>query len=183
MIESLLVRVLNYLCAGLVGLQPWQIGLVYNHGIFWCGEAAGLLLWCLATYFPRYDLISCTWNPTLPQKDAITIIASSLQYKVLSSPSHLWYYVQVVMLDEHGLDVGSEQVAELIGDAGNTVRSSTQTLNRFLKIHIISLGHQLHNISFPVTVYGWSVAGTTLFSFSFLTGVGLFSCCFILLRW
>ncbi|KAK1367662.1 putative 23S rRNA (Pseudouridine(1915)-N(3))-methyltransferase [Heracleum sosnowskyi] len=30
----------------------------------------------------------------------------------------------VVMLDEHGLDVGSEQVAELIGDAGNTGSSN-----------------------------------------------------------
>lgn len=28
------------------------------------------------------------------------------------------------MLDEHGLDVGSEQVAELIGDAGNTGASN-----------------------------------------------------------
>ncbi|KAL2517425.1 putative RNA methyltransferase [Abeliophyllum distichum] len=30
----------------------------------------------------------------------------------------------VVMLDEHGLDVGSEQMASLIGDAGNTGASS-----------------------------------------------------------
>ncbi|KAL1834715.1 hypothetical protein DCAR_0104928 [Daucus carota subsp. sativus] len=30
----------------------------------------------------------------------------------------------VVMLDEHGLDVGSEQVANLIGDAGNTGASN-----------------------------------------------------------
>ncbi|KAK3019999.1 hypothetical protein RJ639_004044 [Escallonia herrerae] len=30
----------------------------------------------------------------------------------------------VVMLDEHGLDVGSQQMAELIGDAGNTGASS-----------------------------------------------------------
>ncbi|WRX31622.1 RNA methyltransferase RlmH - like 1 [Theobroma cacao] len=27
----------------------------------------------------------------------------------------------VVMLDEHGLDIGSEHMAELLGDAGNTV--------------------------------------------------------------
>jgi len=27
------------------------------------------------------------------------------------------------MLDERGLDIGSEQMAELVGDAGNTVRT------------------------------------------------------------
>ncbi|KAF8389446.1 hypothetical protein HHK36_026141 [Tetracentron sinense] len=29
-------------------------------------------------------------------------------------------HLQVVMLDEHGLDIGSEQMADLVGDAGNT---------------------------------------------------------------
>ncbi|KAK2979105.1 hypothetical protein RJ640_005856 [Escallonia rubra] len=33
-------------------------------------------------------------------------------------------WMGVVMLDEHGLDVGSQQMAELIGDAGNTGASS-----------------------------------------------------------
>lgn len=30
-------------------------------------------------------------------------------------------HFQVVMLDENGQDIGSEQMAELVGDAGNTV--------------------------------------------------------------
>lgn len=28
------------------------------------------------------------------------------------------------MLDENGLDIGSEKMAELVGDAGNTVRTA-----------------------------------------------------------
>lgn len=37
------------------------------------------------------------------------------------SPLFLTVQVQVVMLDERGLNVGSEQIASLIGDAGSTV--------------------------------------------------------------
>ncbi|KAF1858636.1 hypothetical protein Lal_00044669 [Lupinus albus] len=33
----------------------------------------------------------------------------------------------VVMLDEHGQDIGSEQMAELVGDAGNTVMNVSMT--------------------------------------------------------
>ena len=30
----------------------------------------------------------------------------------------------MVILGENGLDIGSENIAELVGDAGNTVRSA-----------------------------------------------------------
>ena len=42
------------------------------------------------------------------------------------------------MLDERGLDIESEQMAELIGDAGNTVCSTTKLRYLYKQIHICS---------------------------------------------
>lgn len=41
------------------------------------------------------------------------------------------------MLDENGVDIGSEQMAELIGDAGNTVWITSPFQESYIYIYIL----------------------------------------------
>lgn len=43
------------------------------------------------------------------------------------------------MLDEHGVDIGSEQMADLIGDAGITVCKWLELLDTFERMRLICL--------------------------------------------
>lgn len=79
----------------------------------------------------------------------------------------------VVMLDEHGLDVGSEQVAELIGDAGNSGASSLlfciggpyghgkklcERANTSIKLSSLVLNHQIALVVLMEQLYrAWTI--------------------------
>ncbi|XP_028113123.1 putative RNA methyltransferase At5g10620 isoform X3 [Camellia sinensis] len=79
----------------------------------------------------------------------------------------------VVMLDEHGLDIESEQMAELIGDAGNTGASSLlfciggsyghgrqlrQRANLSIKLSSLVLNHQIALVVLMEQLYrAWTI--------------------------
>ncbi|KAK7293562.1 hypothetical protein RJT34_16430 [Clitoria ternatea] len=79
----------------------------------------------------------------------------------------------VVMLDEHGLDLGSEQMAELVGDAGNTGasrlsfciggpyghgRNLRERANLSIKLSSLVLNHQIALLVLMEQLYrSWTI--------------------------